>query len=334
MKNIKLILNLCLIAYKKYGLRVNISKSTLEVTHLEFLGYLITHEGTKPLPEKVDAILSYKLPETIRDLRTFLGLLNFYRRYLKNAAKHQAILHEYLKGSKKNDKKIVWTEEAKENFEKCKQNLAYATLLNFPDPNLQLALFTDVSNFAIGSVLQQFEAGSWKPISFFSKKLTEAQKNDGELLGIYLSVKQFKHLLEGRNSVIYTDHKPITYAFHQKNEKASPRQLRHLQYISQFPTNICHISGGENIVADSLSRIESISEIDYDKIADAQVDNEEFNKLRLKPSLNFKQYPLDSGKLLWCDISTANIRPFISQPLRMHMFQKIQLGSPWCEIYW
>ncbi|GFV51168.1 retrovirus-related Pol polyprotein from transposon 297 [Trichonephila clavipes] len=302
---------------------VNISKSTLGVTHLQFLGYLITPEGSKPLPEKVDAILSYKLPETIRDLRTFLGLLNFYRRYSKNAAKHQAILHEYLIGSKKNDKKIVWTEEAKENFEKCKQDLAHATLLRFPDPNLQLALFTDASNFAIGSVLQQFEARNWKPISCFSKKLTEAQKNystyDRELLGIYLSVKQFKHLLEGRNFVIYTDHKPITYAFHQKNEKASPRQLRHLQYISQFSTNICHISRGENIVADSLSRIESISEIYYDKIADAQVDNEELNKLRLKPSLNFKQYPLDSGKLLWCDISTANIRPFIPQPLRMHM---------------
>ncbi|GFU90366.1 retrovirus-related Pol polyprotein from transposon opus [Trichonephila clavipes] len=145
-------------------------KSTLGVTHLEFLGYLITPEGSKPLPEKVDAILSYKLPETIRDLRTFLGLINFYRRYLKDAAKNQAILHEYLKGSRKNDKtKILWTEEAKENFEKCKQDLANATLLSFPDPDLQLALFTDASNFAIGSVLQQFEAGNWKPISFFLK---------------------------------------------------------------------------------------------------------------------------------------------------------------------
>ncbi|GFX83888.1 uncharacterized protein TNCV_4885061 [Trichonephila clavipes] len=69
--------------------------------------------------------------------------------------------------------------------------------------------------------------------------------------------------------------------------------------------------------------IESISEIDYDKIADTQVDNEELNKLRLKPSLNFKQYPLECVKLLWCDISTAIIRPFIPQPLRIHMFQKI-----------
>ncbi|GFW25417.1 hypothetical protein TNCV_3721451 [Trichonephila clavipes] len=283
---------------QKYGLRVNISKSTLGVTHLEFLGYLITSEGSKPLSEKVDAILSYKLPETIHDLRAFLGLPNFYRRHLKNAAKHQAIHHEYLKGSKMNDKvDVVWTEETIENFEKCKQDLEHATLLSFPEPNLQLALFTDASNFAIGTVLQQFESGSWKPISFFSTKLTEAQKNystyDRELLGIYLSIKQFKHLLEGRNFIIYTDHKPITYVFHQKNEKAAPRQ------------------------------IESISEIDYDKIADAQVDNEELNKLRLKPSSNFKQYPLDSGKLLWCDTSSANIRPFISQPLRMHMFQKI-----------
>ncbi|GFX77073.1 transposon Tf2-9 polyprotein [Trichonephila clavipes] len=73
-----------------------------------------------------------------------------------------------------------------------------------------------------------------------------------------------------------------------KNEKASPRQLRHLQYISQFSTNICHISGEKNVVVDSLSKIESISEIDYDKIADAQVDNEELYKLCLKPSLNFK----------------------------------------------
>ncbi|GFS56137.1 uncharacterized protein K02A2.6 [Trichonephila clavipes] len=83
---------------QKHGLRVNISKSPLGVTHLEFLGYLITPERSKPLPQKGDAILSYKLPETIRYLRTFFGLINFYRRYLKEAAKNQAILHKYLKG--------------------------------------------------------------------------------------------------------------------------------------------------------------------------------------------------------------------------------------------
>ncbi|GFX22025.1 hypothetical protein TNCV_3171761 [Trichonephila clavipes] len=237
-------------------------------------------------------------------LRVNISKSKLWERYLKDAAKNQAILHEYLKGSRKNDKtKILWTEEAKENFEKCKQDLANATLLSFPDPDLQLALFTDASNFAIGSVLQLFEAGNWKPISFFSKKLTDAQKNystyDRELLGIYLSVKKFKHLLEGQNFVIYTDHKPITYAFHQKNEKASPRQLRHLQYISQFSTNICHIKGQDNLVADAFSRIEAITVIDYDTIADKQTQDAELQQLmRSNSSVKFKSCTLPSGKTL------------------------------------
>ncbi|GBM00450.1 Transposon Ty3-I Gag-Pol polyprotein [Araneus ventricosus] len=234
---------------EQYGLRINLGKSVMGVNQLEFLGYMITPEGSKPLPAKLNVILNYRLPETIHQLRTFLGLINFYRRYIKDAAKNQAVLHEYLK-----------------------------------------ALFTDASDYAVGSVLQQFEEDSWKPLAFFSKKLTNAQKGhstyDRELLGIYLSIKQFKHILEGRQFTIYTDHKPLIFAFQQKNEKASPRQLH------------------------------------YDKIADAQIDNQDLNELRSKPSLHFKQYPLDSGKLLWCDISTTKIRPFIPQDFRMHIFQK------------
>ncbi|GFX07217.1 transposon Ty3-I Gag-Pol polyprotein [Trichonephila clavipes] len=87
---------------------------------------------------------------------------------------------------------------------------------------------------------------------------------DGELLGIYLSVKHIKHLLEGNDFVIYTDHKPLTFAFKQKNEKASPRQQRQLQYISEFSCNIQHVLGKDNVVADALSRIDSISEISFD----------------------------------------------------------------------
>ncbi|GBN48949.1 Retrovirus-related Pol polyprotein from transposon 17.6 [Araneus ventricosus] len=193
--------------------------------------------------------------------------INLGKRYIKDAAKNQAVLHEYLKGTKKKDKsKIPWTKEAREKFEQCKKDLANATLLSFPNPDSPLAFFTDASDYAVGSVLQQFEEDCWKPLAFFSKKLTNAQKGystyDRELLGIYLSIKQFKHILEGRQFTIYTDHKPLMFAFQQKNEKASPRQLRHLQYISEFSTDIRHICGKENIVADSLSRIESISEID------------------------------------------------------------------------
>lgn len=314
---------------QKYGLRINIAKSVIGVDQVEYLGYLITAEGSRPLPEKVEAITKYKLPATLHELRTFLGMVNFYRRYLKDAAETQAVLHDMLKGAKKKDKrKVPWTEEAIEKFEKCKADLANAALLSFPRSGLPLSLCTDASDFAIGSVLQQYENNSWKPVAFYSKKLNDTQKAystyDRELLGIYLSIKHFKHLLEGNEFTIYTDHKPLTFAFLQKNDKASPRQLRQLQYISEFSTNIKHISGDENIVADALSRIETIAVIDYEAIADNQAQDKELQDLmKNNLSLQFKPSTLPSGKKLWCDISTSKIRPYIPQKFRQQMFQQI-----------
>ncbi|GBO20906.1 Transposon Ty3-I Gag-Pol polyprotein [Araneus ventricosus] len=162
-------LNLVLERLNTFGLRINISKSVFAVEEIEFLGYLITPQASRPLPDKVQAIMNYKRPENVQDLRTFLGILNFYRRYLKDAAKNQALLHEYLKGSKKKDKrKIQWTDEAEKQFEKCKNDLANATLLSFPNSELPLSLFTDASDTAIGAVLKQYENSTWQPIAFYS----------------------------------------------------------------------------------------------------------------------------------------------------------------------
>ncbi|GFV99145.1 hypothetical protein TNCV_1511181 [Trichonephila clavipes] len=276
--------------FQQYGLRINVSKSVMGADQVEYLGFLITAEGSRPLPERVQAILNYKLPETIHDLRTFLGMINFYRRYLKDAAKTQAPLHELLKGEKKDR----------------------------PQKN--------ASDFAVGAVLQQLENESWKPIAFYSKKLNETQTRystyDRELLGIYLSVKHFKHLLEGNNFVIYTNHKPLTFAFKQKNEKASPRQ-RQLQYISEFSCNIQHVLGKDNVVADTLSRIDSISEINFEAIAEEQTTDEELQQLLHNNSLKFKPSTLPSGKKLWCDTSTQKIRPYIPQKFRFQIFQLI-----------
>ncbi|GFT68390.1 hypothetical protein TNCV_659811 [Trichonephila clavipes] len=133
-----------------------------------------------------------------------------------------------------------------------------------------------------------------------------------------------KQLIDGITNLHVTDHKPITYAFHQKNEKASPRQLRHLQYISQFSTNICHIKGQDNLVADAFSRIEAITVIDYDTIADKQTQDAELQQLmRSNSSVKFKSCTLPSGKTLWCDISTSNIRPYIPKQFRQQIFQQI-----------
>jgi hypothetical protein len=144
---------------------------------------------------------------------------------------------------------------------------------------------------------------------------------DRELLAAYLSIRYFRHMLEGREFVLFMDHKPLTFAFKQKSEKASPRQLRHLDYIGQFTTNVQHISGKANIVADTLSRIQEvliIKPVNYEAVAEAQENDEELKSLLMTSTdsnLHFKKISIpDSNKQMYCGVSTGVIRPYISTP--------------------
>ena len=219
----------------EYGLTINLAKCVLGVPELLYVGYSISKDGTKPPFSRVEAILNYKKLETIVELRRFLGVINFYRRFIKNAAQLQAPLNAYLQNSKKNDKRPVQsTEESNQAFDDCKNSLA---LLVHPAENAPLALTTDASDTAIGAVLEQQESdGDWKPLGFFSRKMSPTEQKystyDRELLAIYCGIKFFKYALEGRNFVIKTDRKPLIYAFAQNPEKASPRELRQLDFIS------------------------------------------------------------------------------------------------------
>lgn len=148
---------------------------------------------------------------------------------------------------------------------------------------------TDCSATCAGAVLQQKEGDSWKPLAFFSSKLSEAQQRysafDRELLAIYMASKHFRYLIEGRPLTVYTDHKPLVYAFKNNNsigKNDTPRRLRHLDFILQFCTAIEYVSGTENVVADALSRIYTIdfpSPIDYEKLAEAQKNDKELKYL-------------------------------------------------------
>ena len=142
-----------------------------------------------------------------------------------------------------------------------KEALASAALLSYPTTDSPTSLMTDASDTAVGAVLQQYVDGSWHPISFFSKKLTPAETRystfDRELLAVYLAIRHFRHLLEGRHFHVLTDHKPLTYALNTRSDRHSPRQARQLGYISQFTSTIRHVHGFDNVVADTLSRIET-----------------------------------------------------------------------------
>ncbi|GFS96916.1 hypothetical protein NPIL_447881 [Nephila pilipes] len=244
-------------------------------------GHLVTQQGTKPLPDTVEPILNYPKPKTIKELQRFLGILNFFRRFLPNVAQHQIALSEFLKGTRKNDNRVIeWTTQAEQDFCTCKKLIADATLLSHPKPDAELILQVDASDFAIGGALFQIIDNEPQPLSFFSRKLSQTEKNysayDRELLASYASIKHFIHMLEARDFKLFTDHKPLTHAFKQRLDKCSPRQTRQLDFISQFTTNICYLPENKIITADSLSRIASIN---YDEIAKSQESDLELQNL-------------------------------------------------------
>lgn len=133
-------------------------KYILGIHQVKFWDDLVDKNGTRPLPEKVAAIQEFKKSENLKELRRFLGVINFYRRFIPGAAKDQATLNELLKNSKENKKKsIEWTSDLEQTFEKCKESLPKATLLarSYPDANGALQLTTDASDTAIDAVIEQ-----------------------------------------------------------------------------------------------------------------------------------------------------------------------------------
>lgn len=307
-----------------HGLVINLDKCKFGLPAVDFLGHTISSDGMCPIKEKVRTIAEFPLPKTAKGLRRFLGMLNYYRRFLKNTISTQIKLFDFTAGYKKNDKRVLtWTPELTAAFEECKKQLATATLLAHADPKAEIAIMVDASDLAMGASLQQSKGDVWQPLGFFSRKFTPAQRKystfDRELTGVFEAIKYFRNDIEGRNFTIYTDHKPITFAFNKKRASSSPRQERQLDFIAQFTTDIRHISGHLNTVADTLSRIEEInspSAIDYRRMGIEQSLDDELIKAFEDSSLVLRKMIIPgTDALLWCDISTGHVRPFV--PLNM-----------------
>lgn len=311
----------------QYGILVNTSKCVFGATEVTFLGYHISAAGTKPTEAKVQAIKDFPAPTTVRQLRRFLGMINFYRRFLPNAAHTQAPLNALLTGSVKGTHPVDLTGDALKAFEQCKEALSSAALLAHPDCEAKLALVTDASDVALGAVLQQYKDDAWEPLAFFSRKLSPSQRKyspyDRELLAIYEGIKYFRHMVEARHFTVYTDHKPLCYGFHERKHNCSPRQYRHLDLISQFTTDIRHLSGKDNVVADTLSRIEELQKpIDYEVLAKSQASDLELSQLLSEESsLRLQKMTVDNSRTqVYCDVSTSMPRPFVTKPLRKQVF--------------
>ncbi|BHF85630.1 hypothetical protein SprV_1002879900 [Sparganum proliferum] len=314
---------------QQFGVFLNPSKCVFGVPSLEFLGHLVDSHGIRPLPSKVAAIRDFPPPISKRQLQRFLGMVNFYRRFLPNCGDTILPLTGLLSGSKRT---FELTPAALTSFEQVKALLSDATLLTHFHADAPISLMVDASNVAVGAVLQQSLPDSTVPLAFFSKKLSKAETRYStfgrELLAAYLAVRHFRHLLEGREFTIFTDHKPLTFAIHSRFDKLSPREIRHLDYISQFTSDIRHIDGPRNEVADALSR-PSIAHLQLSPGIDLAEMAAEQRRVGSPcdedvSGLQLQELPLTTGNgTILCDVSTPSHRPFVPLSLRRKGFPSL-----------
>ena len=312
------------------GLVVRSDKCQFGVPTVSFLGHTISSSGIAPLESKVEAIKKFPVPSTVHELQRYLGLLNYYHRFIPHAANVLAPLYDAVSGKAKH---LMWDSQLQEAFDRSKNLLADSTLLAYPVPKRPLELLTDASDVAVGAALQQVQSdGSHKPLAFFSKKLRPPEKRysvfDRELLSAYLATRHFRYLLEGAEFTIKTDHRPLISALTKSSDALSARQQRQLSAISELGCLMEYVPGKSNPVADALSRIEIDSiqpGIDYRRMASLQASDPETAAYRSAiTSLVWRDFSLpDSAETLLCDISTGKPRPLVPAAMRREVFEMI-----------
>lgn len=317
-----------------HGLIINPKKCQFGVETINFLGHRVSREGCTPLPSKVQAISDFPRPATAKKLQEFTGMINFYHRFIPGIATIMRPLYRCMVGQPKNPstRPLAWTDELTHAFKAAKNALAQSTMLVHPLPDAPLVLETDASDVGLGATLQQQVGNSKQPIAFYSRQLRKPELKysayDKELLAIYLSIRHFRPFLEGRTFTVYIDHKPLTHAMAKVSDQWSTRQQRQLSYISEYTTDIRHVSGVDNSVADALSRasISTLHEgVDFQAMAQDQQANTEIQAFRTAiTSLKFQDIPVgNTGLTLLCDVSTGKQRPVVPQSWRRRVFDTV-----------
>lgn len=232
---------------RKQKLYANLEKCSFLTNEIIFLGYIVSIEGIKVDPSKVEAINSWPIPQSIHDVRSFHGLASFYRRFIKNFSTVAAPLTNCIKGDK-----FQWTKQAQESFNELKHHLITAPVLALPNFDQVFEVNCDASNIGVGAVLSQ----EGRPIAFFSEKLNDAKLKystyDKEFYAIVRALQHWSHYLLPKEFILYSDHEALKHLSSQ--QKINRRHASWVEFLQAYPFLIKHKSGKQNSVADALSR--------------------------------------------------------------------------------
>ncbi|XP_055613020.1 uncharacterized protein LOC129759569 [Uranotaenia lowii] len=244
---------------KAANLSINLEKSKFAVSELPYLGFILSEKGFRPNPDKIEAIVNFERPTSVRSLRRFLGMVNYYRRFIDNFSEKTALLTDLLKGK---PKVIQWNADADQAFSVLKEKLITAPILANPDFQKPFTIQTDASDTALAGVLTQENDGKEHVVAYFSRKLTMTQRSwkaaEKEGAAAMEAIEKFRPYVEGTRFTLITDSSALSFIMNSK-WKPSSKLSRWSMLLQQYDMVIRHRKGSENVVPDAISRaVESI----------------------------------------------------------------------------
>ena len=234
------------------GLKLKPSKCHLLKNKVAFLGHILTSEGVQTNQDNINKILSWEMPTTVKEVQSFLGMTNYYRRFIQN---YSTLVRPMIDLTKKGHK-FQWTSSCQAAFTKLKKLLTDSPIMSHPQDSGNFILDTDACDVSIGAVLSQIQDGTEKVIAYGSKSLDKCRRNycvtDRELLAVRYFTEHYRSYLLGRKFLIRTDHQALRWLFTMKEPKSCI--ARWIESLSEFDFEIEHRSGIKYGNADSMSR--------------------------------------------------------------------------------
>lgn len=293
-----LLLNRVLDKLKHANLSINYAKCKFFRNTIKYLGYVVDEHGLRTDPDKVAAILNFPTPTTAHEVKVFIGMCSWYRRFIRNFSSIAAPLNK-LTSKGKNAPKFEWSVNAEEAFNTLKNALVTAPILAVPDFEKPFVVHCDASAYGLGGMLSQEVDGHEHPIAYVSRTLTKCEQNysatEREALAVIFSVEKFQAYLGSRKFKVITDHSSLRWFMNLENPTG--RLARWGCRLSEFNFEIEHRKGTDNVVPDALSRLLKVEAIG---LSDSPVDDTWYDRLFNGCSTlprNYPNYCVKDGKL-------------------------------------